>query len=175
MVPLENLPSIEENDQLSSAIIFFKESLNRGGSCRGPRLVLVRNNRGEPTGMLTVKCVLEAAALRVLENDPLFKSEFFSWHYIKNMRAKGITVREIMRPLGLHTVEYGKNAPAAARLFVRHGISFLPVTIGKRIVGILSARELFHRYYEKTRFEADYIYERKSENGGRLINEPATV
>lgn len=175
MVPLENLPSVKEYDQLSSALVFFKGSLNRGGSCRGPRLVLVKNNSGEPTGILTVKCLLRAAAMRVLENDPLFKSEFFSWHYIKNMRAQGITVREVMRPLDLYTVEYNKNMPAAARLFVRHGISFLPVTEEKKIVGILSARELFYRYYEITRFEADYIYKRKSETGGKLLNEPATV
>lgn len=176
MVPLDNLPFIYETEKLSSAITLFRESLNKGGSCKGSRLLLVKNDRGEFTGLLTVKRLLAAAAFRVLEKDPLYKSENFSWHYVKKARENGIPVREVMRPLGMYTVERRKNIASAARMFVKHGISFLPVTDGKKIIGVLSARELFYRHYHNTRFEDNLNYEHlKTSTGGKIVNEPATV
>jgi CBS domain containing-hemolysin-like protein len=92
------------------------------------------------------------------------------------MREQGIPVREVMRPLRMYTVDHSKSIASAARLFVKHGVSFLPVCDGKKIIGVLSARELFYRHYQNTRFIDHLIYGNiKKSAGGQIINGPATV
>jgi hypothetical protein len=159
MVPLGEYLTVNENETINNALRMIKDSLHKkdnGGAWLGPRLVIVLKDGMKPTGMLTLKSILKAAGLRMLTGDVFFKAESFSWYYLNSMFAgSGVPVREVMRSLGMPSVEYSTTIYQAARIFVRYGVNHLPVTDGQKIIGILNSRDLFYGYYELTRFMLD--------------------
>lgn len=177
MIPVGQFLSVGENENIHSALKKFNQSLHEGGPWRGHRLLVALNDKGDPTGVLTLKSILNAVGLRLLEQDPQFKAECFSWYYIKKMRENGkVTVREVMRPLAMFSIDCRSPVSEAVKIFVRHGINYLPVSDGKKTVGIISRRELFFRYYELNGFrpenESFTIIGRIRK---KLFKEPATI
>ena len=156
MIPLKEYPTIHENENINNAIRILKENLHKNNSpWQGHRLVIALNDHSEPVGILTLKCLLKAICLRLMEEDTSFKGESVSWYFIEQMRAKGkVTVREVMRPLAQFSLDYNNSVFKAARIFIRQGINYLPIKDGQKVVGILNSRELFFKYYETTRFKA---------------------
>ncbi|WP_347489082.1 CBS domain-containing protein [Desulfoscipio sp. XC116] len=157
MVPLSQCPSLSENAGVYHALAVLKESLHGkdgNNAWRGHRMAVVYGEKTDPLGILTLKNILQAVHLKLLAADPYFKSECFSWYYIKELhnRQGGIKVREIMRPLQKVVMEYNCSVSEAAQLFAGHGINYLPVKEGNKFVGILNARDLFYHYYELSRF-----------------------
>ncbi|MCL6477548.1 MAG: CBS domain-containing protein [Peptococcaceae bacterium] len=177
MNPLEQYSTVGENEKIHAALKVLASSMHKGGAWQGHRLVVVLNGDGEPTGILTIKGLLNAVGLKMLEEDPAFRAECFSWYYIKNMREKGkVTVREVMRPLAMFSIDINSTLSEAAQMFVRHGVNYLPVSEGGKITGILGLREVFYRYYELTGFMPT-IEPRKSKprESSRIVEKPATV
>ncbi|GBF33270.1 CBS domain containing protein [Desulfocucumis palustris] len=147
-IPLSEYPVIGRDESVYTGIKMLKEALHKDGPWQGKRLLMVRDRNGEPTGLLTVKCIFNALGLRLLDEDPAFKEECFSWHYIHEMRGNArVTVREIMRPLGAVSIRRHSSISAAARLFARHRVNHLPVTDGGKATGILDLGQLFYKYH----------------------------
>lgn len=175
-VPLDNYLTVQEGEKIYSALKTLNDSMHRGGAWQGHRLVVVVNDSGQPTGLLTLKSVLRAVGFKMLEEDPFFKAECFSWYYIsKTRRNGGITAREAMRPLGLFSIGGKNTVREAARMFARHGINYLPVTDGENTVGILSRRDLFYRCYECAGFMPARESRADTPAPVNLLKEPATV
>ncbi|MFZ5632675.1 MAG: cyclic nucleotide-binding/CBS domain-containing protein [Bacillota bacterium] len=177
MIPLEEYLTVGENEKICTALKVLTNSMHKGGAWHGHRLLVVLNDGGEPTGILTIKGMLNAIGIRMLEEDPAFRAECFSWYYIKKIRENGkITVREVMRPLVMFSIDCNSTISEAAHMFVRHGINYLPVKEGEKIIGILSLREIFYRYYELTGFMSTRESRNsKARGSSRIIEKPATV
>lgn len=174
VVPLKEYLTVGENEKLYTALKLFSVSLHEGGACKGHRLLVVLDEKGEPTGILTIKSILKAARLKILEEDITFKAEYSSWYYVKKARENGgIAIREVMRPLSQISIDYNKTISEAAKMFIRHGINFLPVKDSKKIIGILSARELFYIHYALNNFMPQG--ESKNPVSSKLIKKPAII
>lgn len=175
MVPLGEYLTVRENEKVHSALKVLNDSIHRGGAWQGPRLLVVLNDGGDPTGVLTLKSMIGTVGLKLLEDDPFFRSECFSWYYIKKVREHGVSVREVMRPLGLFSLDCRGTVREAARIFARHGINHLPVTRRNTAVGILSKWDLFYRYYESTGFLPVLERGREARAPVQLAKDPAGI
>jgi len=177
--PIAKYTAVTEKDTLTGALRVIKESLHRsekGGAWRGHRLVVVVNDKREPSGLLTVRNILKAIKVNKLVNDPYYKAEYDSWYYLEQATSGGqLAVKEIMRPIGAISIDYNSSVFKAARLFSRYGFNYLPVLEDGKLYGILNSRELFYGYYELNRFQIAQDSEAGHPETGKLAKGYAVV
>lgn len=177
--PITKYAVVKEKDTLTRALRVIKESMHKsekGGAWRGQRLVVVVNENNEPAGLLTIKNILKAIKVKQLVNDPHFKAEFDSWHFLNQAESVGqLMVKEIMRPIGAIAIDSNSSVFKAARLFSKYGYNYLPVMEDGKISGILNSRELFYNYYELNHFHIAREPEAGSAKAGKLAKGYAAV
>jgi len=146
MIPINCFLTINEHDPIHKALKRMKESFHKESAWHGPQVLIVLNNENQPVGLLTLKSLLRAIKLKQLEEDTSFKSEYVSWHYIKKCLELGISVREVMRPINVYSMNSHKfDLNTAATIFTRNGINFLPILDNaKNIIGIVDKSSVFY-------------------------------
>ncbi len=146
MVPLEDYNTINEKATIYEAIRVLRESFHRDGRAwYGHRSVIVKNDAGEPTGILTLGSILRAAGLRELFlDDPDFKAESWGWYYIKKIvEESAIRVRDIMQPLGLAAVRASDELTDIAKTLLKYNVNSLPVLKKGKVIGIVRTIDIF--------------------------------
>ncbi|GBF33541.1 CBS domain containing protein [Desulfocucumis palustris] len=144
MVPVEEYPMVEEGASVLEAVWKIRESFHRkDGTWYGFQSLMVINDRGELVGILTLKSLLVALRLRefmdhILNGDPT--GLFFTPHLIKDSK---ITVRKIMRPLSVITVQEDATIMEALLIILKNNINSLPVLSGTKPVGVVRTLDLF--------------------------------
>jgi len=146
MIPINSFLTINEHDSIREALKLMRESFHKGSAWQGPQVLIVLNNDDQPVGLLTLKSLLRATKLKQLEEDTSFKSEYVSWHYIQKCLEQGISVREVMRPINVYSINSHKfDIHTAATIFTRNGINFLPILDNdKKIIGIVDKSSVFY-------------------------------
>lgn len=146
MIPIHNFLTINEYDTIREALKLMRESFHKGSAWQGPHMLIVLNNLEQPVGLLTLKSLLRLIKIKQLEEDPSFKSEYVSWHYIKKCHESGIAVREVMRPVKAYSINYHDfDINAAAAIITRNGINFIPVLDNDKIIGIVDKSSVFYQ------------------------------
>ncbi len=144
MVPIEEYPVVEEGASVLEAIQKLRESFHqKDGTWYGFQSLMVINGRGELVGILTLKSLLVALRLRefmehILNGDPT--GLFFTPHLIRDSK---ITVRKIMRPLNLITVQEDATIMEALLVILKNNINSLPVLSSTKPVGVVRTLDLF--------------------------------
>ncbi len=143
MVPLEKYPRIHENADIREAISMLRSCTQN--SRRGCQLLIVYDHRENPSGLLTLRCLLMAVGIKTLIDDVWFKAESWSWYFLNRMRSKGrICVKEVMRPIAAFSIDAAENLSKAAFLFASHGVNFLPVTDRGKVIGIIEVGDILN-------------------------------
>ena len=145
MVPIGDYNTILEESTVYEAIKALRESFHRDGKAwYGHRSVIAVNNEGEPTGILTLRGILQAAGLRELEEDPDLKADSWGWLYIKKLREEArLSVRDVMRPLRLAEVRANDDLSDVARALLKNKVNALSVFKSGRVIGIVRTIDIF--------------------------------
>lgn len=145
MLPIQNFLTINEYDAIPNALKLMRESFHKNSAWQGPHVLIVLNDPGQPVGLLTLKSLLRSAQIKQLEEDTNYKSDYVSWYYIKECHKNGILVREVMRPIKIHTIDrqnFDLNAVSA--LFARSGMNYIPVLDKDVVIGIADRSRVFY-------------------------------
>jgi CBS domain-containing protein len=139
MVPIGDYNTIPEKSTVYDAIKALRESFHRDGRAwYGHRSVIAVNKEGEPTGILTLRGILQAAGLRELEEDPDLKADSWGWLYIKKLREEArLSVRDVMQPLRLAEVRASDDLTDVARMLLKNKVNALSVFKSGRVIGIV--------------------------------------
>lgn len=145
MVAIEDYATIKESATVFEAIKALRQSFHRDGKAwHGHRSVVVLDDRGKLTGILTLRGLLRAAGFRELDEDMSLKAESWGWYYTSQLREEmGIKVRDIMRPIALATVKSDTPVADVALALLRHGVNSLPVFRAGELVGIVRTIDVF--------------------------------
>ncbi|ACV61900.1 putative signal transduction protein with CBS domains [Desulfofarcimen acetoxidans DSM 771] len=144
MIPKEDYPVIKQDALVVEAIntlsVFFHQ---KDGTWFGFQSLLVINNKGIPIGILTLRSLLKALKMKAggeqLTKNRSF-SDFYFAHYLDDA---SITVKEIMRPINMVTVQKDESVFEALLLVVKRRVNSLPVMDKKQLVGIVRTIDLF--------------------------------
>lgn len=144
MVGLEHYPTVGAGATVLEAVAALRQSFRRvGGVWYGPQLLVVLDEGGRPSGLLTLRALLHAVGIKDLCADVWFRSEAWSWYALRQLRPDStMRVREVMRPVDAVTVGPEDSLETAALRMLDHGVSHLPVTAGNGVVGILRVIDL---------------------------------
>ncbi len=145
MVPLSDYNTISENATVYDAIRVLRESFHRDGRAwYGHRSVVAVNANGEPTGILTLRGILQAAGLRDMEKDLDLKTESWGWYYIKRLREESrLTVRDVMQPLRLAEVRAQDDLTDVARILLKNKVNSISVSKNGKTIGIVRSIDVF--------------------------------
>ena len=144
MVPIEEYPVVDEGATVLEAVMRLRDSFHQmDGTWYGFQSLMVLNEKGKLTGILTLRSLLVALRLRefiehILNGDPT--GLFFTPHLIKDTK---ITVVKIMRPINLVTVQEDDIIMEALLKIIKYKINSLPVLSGTRPVGVVRTIDLF--------------------------------
>lgn len=146
MVPISDYSTVSEEDSVRQAIYTLRTSINRdkSGAFHGHKALLVLNNQGSPSGIITLLDLLKAVGLRDHYNDPWIKSASWSWYYINQIhQSEGIKVKEIMRPIFLVTVNTDQSIQDVARTMFLQEENLIPVLENNVPVGVIRTIDIF--------------------------------
>ncbi|GBF33542.1 CBS domain containing protein [Desulfocucumis palustris] len=145
MVPLNDYNTISENATVYDAIKVLKESFHRDGRAwYGHRSVIATDAKGQPTGILTLRGILQAAGLRDMEKDLDFKTESWGWYYIKRLREESrLSVRDVMQPLRLAQVRAQDGLTDVARVMLKNKVNSVSVSKNGKTIGIVRPIDVF--------------------------------
>lgn len=145
MVPLNDYNTISENATVYDAIKVLKESFHRDGRAwYGHRSVIATDAEGEPTGILTLRGILQAAGLRDMEKDLDLKTESWGWYYIKRLREESrLSVRDVMQPLRLAQVRAQDGLTDVARVMLKSKVNSVSVSKNGKTIGIVRPMDVF--------------------------------
>lgn len=145
MIPIDHFLTVNQSDSVRRALKLMQESFHQESPWQGPQVLIVTDNLQNPVGLLTLKGLLRSSLIKQLQESPYFKSECVSWHYVDKCRKEGIAVREIMRPLGCFSFDYHHfDINAAAAMFSRNGLNYIPVFKDHKLIGIINKSKLFY-------------------------------
>lgn len=144
MVPVDDLPIVSEDDLVAQAVEEMRHFFHRqDGTWFGFQAALVTDQKSRLVGLLTLRGLLRAFKLRAIQ-DHLLTSDaegfFFPASFNDNL---DILVRDIMRPIGLITVNREDNAFEAVRKMVGGKINLLPVFDDDELVGMVRTIDVF--------------------------------
>ncbi|WP_066640644.1 CBS domain-containing protein [Desulfolucanica intricata] len=144
MVPKDDYPVIKQNVLISKAINILRSSFHKkDGTWFGFQSLVVLNNKEIPVGILTLRGLLKALKMQAT-GEHIFKdrflNDFYFSHYIDDSY---ITVKDIMRPINLITIQKDSSIFDAVLIIVKKRINSLPVMDGKKLVGIVRTIDLF--------------------------------
>jgi predicted transcriptional regulator len=164
MIPLAKYPHVRDKDTIGRAIRrFLCSQISVGDAKSLPRQILVfdANNkllgalrrreilRGLEPEFLSYKRMKSKKKLYDLQIDPNLLEMTFDKMVRKLGQAAKRPVSDIMRPIE-HFVDCQDHIMKAIYLMVHGDVSFLPVTSGEKVVGVVRSVDLF-------RTLADYI------------------
>jgi len=144
MVPIKEYPVVDEGATVLEAVMRLRDSFHKmDGTWYGFQSLMVLNEKGELTGILTLRSLLVALRQRefiehILNGDPT--GLFFTPHLIKDTK---ITVGKIMRPINLVTVQEDDTIMEALLKIIKYKINSLPVLSGTMPVGVVRTIDLF--------------------------------
>lgn len=144
MVPLDEYPVIHEDTTVAGAVAMMRDYFHqKDGTWYGFQSMLVVNRREELVGILTLRGLLKAFKIRAVL-DHLLKGDPMGLFFLPRFHASHeITVKDIMRPLRLITVQAGSDIFEAIITMVKWNINSLPVMSGRELVGIVRTIDLF--------------------------------
>ncbi len=135
MVPLERYATVYEDQSLKEAIDVLRNSL-----ASGHRTLAVLNSRNDVVGFLTVRTILKALEIAVLEADAWTESWTLFFLRGRAERLKNIKVKEVMRPVVKVFVSEATPLQEVARTLLRNQVNHIPVLNRERkVVGIIRA------------------------------------
>ena len=145
MVPINDYVTISEEETLYRAIKVLRDSFHKDGRAwYGHRSVIVLGQGGELVGVLSLNELLKAVGLKELNNDPDFKAESWGWYYVNSMREQAkLTVRDVMRPIALATVDARNSVSDVAQALLKHKVNSLPVLKKGKLVGMVRTLDIF--------------------------------
>ena len=145
MIPISDYVTISEEETLYRAIKVLRDSFHKDGKAwYGHRSVIVLRRGGELVGVLSLNEILKAVGLKELNNDPDFKAESWGWYYINSMREQAkLTVRDVMRPIALATVEARDSVSDVAQALLKHKVNSLPVLKKGKLIGMVRTLDIF--------------------------------
>ncbi|WP_027364500.1 CBS domain-containing protein [Desulfotruncus alcoholivorax] len=144
MVPVGELPLVRDRDVVAEVVREMRNFFHqRDGTWYGFQAALVLDGKDRLTGILTIRGLLRAFKLQVIQ-DHLLKSDatglFFLNKFNENME---ITVRDIMRPLNWISVQKDSSVFEVIRKMNNYKIGLLPVLDGDRLVGVIRTIDVF--------------------------------
>ncbi|MCS5694971.1 MULTISPECIES: CBS domain-containing protein [Desulfofundulus] len=145
MIPIEQIPTITADATLHEGIQALRQSFHREGRpWHGHRILIVLNNDGKLEGILTLRGILTAVGLYDLIRNPLFKSESWSWYFLRKLKeGSRMKVRDIMRPVLLATVQASDELLEVIRTFLKYNVNSLPVLERGNLLGVVRVVDVF--------------------------------
>lgn len=145
MIPIEQITTITADATLHEGIQALKQSFHREGKpWHGHRVLIVLNEKGNLEGILTLRGILTAVGLYDLIRDPLFKSESWSWYFLRKLKEGArVRVRDIMRPVPVATVQADDEFLDVVRALLKYNVNNLPVLEHGRLLGIVRTVDVF--------------------------------
>jgi CBS domain-containing protein len=148
MTSVFNYSVVNENATIEEAITTLNKSyfLDEHGNAHGHTSLLVTNDSGELTGILTLRSLLEALVLAKKNITSTTDPNYIWFLFIKfsQMTAGTIPVKAVMRTKDLIFVRSDSDLMDAVELMVEKQINSLPVLNGAdRLVGILRTKDIF--------------------------------
>ncbi|MFZ5595717.1 MAG: CBS domain-containing protein [Bacillota bacterium] len=144
MVPVEEYPVIGDDAAVIDAVRELGSSFHeKDGTWYGFQSLLVVGQGGGLVGILTLRGLLKAIKLHMVY-DHLTSGDSDGLMFFKPFRSgMDITVRDIMRPLKMVTVQQDSSILEAVQIVCRKKVNSLPVMDGKKLVGIVRTIDLF--------------------------------
>lgn len=144
MVPVDEYPVIHEDTPVAGAVGLMREYFHqKDGTWYGFQSMLVVNRSEELVGILTLRGLLKAFKIRAVL-DHLLKGDPMGLFFLPRFHdSHEITVKDIMRPLKLITVQADRDIFEAIVIMVKWNINSLPVMSGHELVGIVRTIDLF--------------------------------
>lgn len=144
MVPVGELPLVRDRDIVGEVVGEMRNFFHqRDGTWYGLQAALVLDSKDRLAGILTIRGFLRAFKLQVIQ-DHLLKSDatglFFLNKFNENME---ITVRDIMRPINLISVQKDSSVFEVIRKMNNYKIGLLPVLDGDLLVGVIRTIDVF--------------------------------
>jgi hypothetical protein len=144
MIPVTNYPQIQQEAHIAHAIEILQNFFHKkDGTWYGFQSLLVLGKKNVPTGILTLRGLLNAFKLQgrmehLLKTDPtgLFFLPSISDPY-------RIRVKDLMRPFGYVSVQEDEYIFKAVKLMVTHKVNSIPVMSGKSPVGMVRTIDTF--------------------------------
>ncbi|MGB9826560.1 MAG: HPP family protein, partial [Desulfofundulus sp.] len=145
MMPVEQFATITEDATLHEGIQALRQSLHlKDRPWHGNRILVVLDRNGNLSGILTLRGVLTAVGLYELLRDPLFKSESWSWYFLKKLKeGSQMRVRDVMRSYQVATVQADDEILDVVRAFLKYNVNSLPVLDRGRLLGVVRIVDLF--------------------------------
>ncbi|WP_238455634.1 CBS domain-containing protein [Desulfolucanica intricata] len=145
MVPIDDYQKIYEDTTIYEAIKILQASFHKDGKAwHGHRSVIVLNIQGELVGILTLRGLLKAAGLNELIENINVKGDSWGWYYMNQLKEESrMRVRDVMRPLGIATVDAGDDVYAVANSLLRHQVNSLPVLKNGKLIGLVRTLDVF--------------------------------
>lgn len=146
MVPIADYSTVHEDDSLRQAIYTLRTSFqrDRSGAFHGHRALLVLDNTGNISGIITLLDLLKAVELNEHFNDPWIKAASWSWYFINRVReVEGIKVKEFMRPIFLVTVNSDQPVQVAIKKMLAQEEDLIAVLEKKLPVGLIRTVDIF--------------------------------
>lgn len=146
MLPLEEYSTVSEEESVRQAIYTLRMSIRKDktGAYHGHRALLVLDDQGRVSGLLTLLDLLKAVVINDHFNDPWVRASSWSWYFIKNIHeSEGTRVKEIMRPLHLVTVKTDQPLPEVIKKMIFQEESLVPVLDNNVPVGVIRTVDLF--------------------------------
>lgn len=139
MIPIEQFTTITEDATLHEGIQALRQSLHfEGRPWHGSRILVVLDQNGNLSGILTLRGILTAVGLYELLKDPLFKSESWSWYFLQKLKeGSRMRVRDIMRPYK------DDDLLDVVRAFLKYSVNSLPVLDRGRLLGVVRIVDVF--------------------------------
>lgn len=144
MVPVKEHPVIYEDAPVAEATRELRSSFHeKDGTWYGFQSLLVLDRKERLVGILTLRGLLKAFKIQALY-DHLLKGDPSGIMFIKPFsNSLEITVKDIMRPLKLVTVQQDSSILEAVQIICRKKVNSLPVMDDHKLVGIVRTLDLF--------------------------------
>lgn len=141
MVPLEQYPSISEEESLDHAInILIEEFKKRDNSWHNYEALLTKDSSGEITGMLTLRSAL--IATREFKH-PSLKLRLMNILFNKPLPTSNLKVKDFLHPFKSQLVSISDKPDEVISFVLNHNFNSVLVSNNKKIVGVIRIIDLF--------------------------------
>lgn len=162
MIPLADYPHLPVWSTVIEAIQMMHEAKLEVQSRKSlPRIVLLFDLDGSIAGTVRRRDLMRALEPSFLVSQPLdYQRKLFDVEVDPNLSelsfdrvVKGIReqshrpVTDVMRPIE-RTINYDDHVMTAVNVMVTYSLSILPVTRGKKVVGVVRTVDVFHELAE---------------------------
>ena len=144
MVPVSDYPQIKQEAHIAEAIEILKNFFHeKDGTWYGFQSLLVLGKRNVPTGILTLRGLLNAFKIQDI-TEHLLKTDPTGLFFLPSMSDQfHIRVKDLMRPFGFAAVQEDDYIFKAVKLMITHKVNSIPVMSGKTPVGIVRTIDTF--------------------------------